>query len=55
LQEDLFLDVKIPLPSLPEQNRIVEEYNQKLQDSINAEIKAKELEKEIEIYLMQEL
>ena len=31
LQEDLFLAQPIPLPSLPEQNRIVAEYNQKIQ------------------------
>lgn len=48
-------EIKIPLPSLEEQNRIVEEYNKKLQDSLNAEIKARELEKEIESYLMEEL
>ena len=27
LQEPLFLDIKVPLPSLAEQNRLVEEYN----------------------------
>lgn len=48
-------EIKIPLPSLEEQNRIVEEYNNKLQNSLNAEIKALKLEKEIESYLMEEL
>lgn len=55
LQEDLFLDVKIPLPSLEEQNRIVENYNKKNQESIEAEKRVLELEKEIESYLMEEL
>lgn len=52
---NIFLDTKIPLPSLSEQNRIVEECNAKLKDSLNTEIKAIELEKEIESYLMEEL
>lgn len=50
-----FLEIKIPLPSLEEQNRIVEEYNKKLEDSLNAEKKAWKLEKEIENYLMEKL
>jgi len=50
-----FLEIKIPLPSLSEQNRIVEEYNKKLKDSEKALIKAENLEKEIESYLMEEL
>lgn len=52
---NVFLNTKIPLPSLEEQNRIVEEYNKKLENSLNTEIKAWELEKEIESYLMEEL
>ncbi len=52
---NVFLNTKIPLPSLEEQNRIVEEYNAKLKDSLNADIKAGELEKQIESYLMEEL
>lgn len=36
LQEPLFLDIKVPLPSLPEQNKLVEEYNT-LKRSINME------------------
>jgi restriction endonuclease S subunit len=53
--DQLLSEIKIPLPNLSEQNRIVEEYNKKIQDSINAEIKAWKLEKEIESYLTEEL
>lgn len=55
LQEEAFLNEKIPLPSLEEQNRIIEEYNKKLKDSEKALFKAESLEKEIENYLMEEL
>lgn len=48
-------DLEIPLPSLEEQNRIVKEYNKKLENSLNSENKALGLEKEIESYLMEEL
>jgi type I restriction enzyme S subunit len=36
LQEPLFLDIKVPLPSLAEQNKLVEEYNEQLTLSENA-------------------
>lgn len=36
LQESLFLNIKVPLPSLPEQNKLVEEYNA-LKSSIHRE------------------
>jgi len=55
LQEDLFLNVKIPLPSLEEQNRIVKAYNKKIEFAIEHEEKARRLEKDIEIYLFDEL
>lgn len=55
LQEDLFLKTKIPLPPLPEQNKIVETYNKKIIETQNAEKRAQELEKNIEEYLMDEL
>lgn len=48
-------EIKIPLPSLEEQNRIVQEYNAKIKNSLNAEIKAQILEKEIESFLIEEL
>lgn len=40
LQEPLFLDIKVPLPSLAEQNKLVEEYNEQLTLSENAEVNA---------------
>ena len=52
---DVFLNTKIPLPSLEEQNKIVKAYTAKLQDALDAEKKAWELEWEIESYLMEEL
>jgi len=47
LQEDLFLDFEIPLPSLSEQEEILAEYNAKMQE---AERLADELEKFTETY-----
>lgn len=52
---DMFLNVKIPIPSLPEQNRIVEAYNEKIKLSEKQEIKAKKLEEGIVEYLYSEL
>lgn len=55
LQEDAFLSVKIPLPSLEEQNKMVQEYNRNIQKSFAAEQKSIELERKIESYLIEEL
>lgn len=55
LQEKLFLEQEIPLPSLEEQNRIVSSYNANLQLAQQQEEKAKTLETEIEKYLFEEL
>lgn len=52
---DLFLEQKIPLPTLEEQNRIVSNYNSKLELAQQQEEKAKTLEIEIERYLFDEL
>ncbi len=52
---DMFLNVNIPLPSLTEQNRIVEAYNAKIKLAEEQELKATELEKEIEEYLFSSL
>lgn len=52
---DLFLEQKIPLPILEEQNRIVDSYNAKLQLAQQQEEHAKILEIEIERYLFEEL
>jgi restriction endonuclease S subunit len=52
---DLFLEQKIPLPTLEKQNRIVANYNTKLQLAQEQEEQAKTLESEIESYLFEEL
>jgi restriction endonuclease S subunit len=52
---DLFLNVKIPLPSIPEQNRIVEAYNKKIKEAEELEQKAKKLEEGIEYFLFEKL
>ncbi len=54
-KEKLLLDLKIPLPSLTEQNRLVANYNAKIQLANEQEQKAKELEQEIEEYLFEVL
>ncbi len=55
LQENLFLQMQIPLPSLNIQNELVSEYQRKINQAQEAENKAKELEKGIETYLLEAL
>lgn len=55
LQEDAFLKVKIPLPSLADQDRIVAAYYKNITESKQALERAEKLEWEIERYLMEEL
>src|SRR5665648_38516 len=55
LQEDLFLAQKIPLPSLSDQNRIVEAYNVKIKLAEEQINKAEKLEKSISTYIDSEL
>jgi len=55
LQEDLFLNVKIPLPELKEQNRIVESYQENISDAEEAQSRSEKLEWGIERYLIEEL
>jgi type I restriction enzyme, S subunit len=50
-----FLNVKIPLPPLSEQNSIVEAYNKKIKQAEQLEQKAKKLEEGIEKLLFTEL
>lgn len=52
---EMFLNVKIPLPSLSEQNRIVEAYNKKINQAEELEQKAKKIELEIENFLFEQL
>lgn len=55
LQEKLFLEQKIPLPTLEEQNKIVVAYQEKIKLAEQQARQAKQLETEIENYLMEEL
>ena len=50
-----FLNIKIPLPPLEEQNRIVSNYNAKIELNKQQEEKVKQLEQEIEDYLFETL
>lgn len=55
LQEPLFLDIKIPLPSLEEQNELVDAYNDLIETANTQELQAKSLEQQIETYLLAQL
>lgn len=55
LQEDQFLDVKIPLPSLEEQNAIVETYENTFSIAKRYEQEAERINNSIETYLLEEL
>lgn len=55
LQEDLFLNVKIPLPTLEEQNQIVQACNNRIIEAKRLEDEAKGLEDGIEEYLFEVL
>jgi type I restriction enzyme, S subunit len=50
-----FLNVKIPLPTLEEQNLIVEAYNKRIAEAERLEAEAKQLEEGIEKYLFEVL
>lgn len=52
---DLFLSQKIPLPSIVEQNKIVDNYNRKIREAEKLEQQANNLESEIENYFLEEL
>lgn len=55
VKQDEFLDIEIPLPSLEEQSRIVNAFNENLKLAEQQEVQAKLLEEEIEKYLFTEL
>ncbi len=50
---EMFLNVKIPLPSLLEQNRIINAYNEKIQLAKEQNLRANEIEKGIKDYLFE--
>lgn len=52
---NLFLSQQIPLPSLSEQNAIIEAYENKIQQAAMLEDQAKQVEHNIEDYLLSEL
>ena len=55
VDETQFLNIKIPLPSLTEQDRIVAAYNARIAEADRLAEQAAELEKGIETYLFDEL
>lgn len=55
INESTFLDIKIPLPLLEEQNKIVEKFRDKIKKAEEQENEAEDLEKGIEEYLFDEL
>ncbi len=55
LKFDTLSNIKIPLPSLEEQNILLEKYNDKILLAQKQEIEAKEIEDSIEEYLLEEL
>jgi restriction endonuclease S subunit len=55
LQEDAFLNIRIPLPSIDEQNKIYNAFLQRMQLAEQLEIKANEIGDEIENYLFSTL
>ena len=52
IEEVKFLNVKIPLPSLEEQNSLVKAHNDRIQKALKEEDKARDIESNIEIYLL---
>lgn len=55
LIDQLLSEIKIPLPSLEEQNRLVNSYTKKIKAAEEQEQEAGQLEHEIENYLLEEL
>ena len=55
LQEPLFLNIKVPVPSLEEQNKLVEEYNKQLAIAADAELLAIKKHRNINSLLFAEL
>ncbi len=51
LQESLFLNIKVPVPSLEEQNKLVEEYNKAITKIVDKENTINTLKKSIDRYI----
>ena len=55
LQEHLFLNIKVPVPSLDEQNKLVKEYNKQISLARNLGEKARQEELDIHAYILSKL
>ena len=55
LQEPLFLNIKVPVPSLDEQNKLVKEYNKQISQARNLGEKARQEELDIHAYILSKL
>lgn len=55
LQEELFLNFEIPLPTLMEQEVLLSNYNNKIRQVQELELQANNLEEEIEKYFLEQL
>ena len=55
LQEPLFLNIKVPVPSLAEQNKLVEEYNKQISIAINSERQVTVKYSDIDTMLLKDL
>ena len=55
VKQDEFLDIQIPLPTLAQQEKIVNAYNSKIQQAQELKIQANKLEVEIETFLFNAL
>lgn len=55
LQEPLFLDIKVPLPSLDEQNLLVEKYDSKINEAYKIEIQIESIQQNIQSYLLNSI
>lgn len=55
LQEPLFLDIKVPLPSLEEQHELVACYNRQIALAKELEKQAAQIQQDIEMYLLRQL
>ena len=55
LQEPLFLNIKVPVPSLDEQNKLVKEYNKQISLARNLGEKARQEELDIHAYILSKL